>query len=100
MQFLIQFNLPIFTVVEVQSRVGLSIFLCLGSSQQHKNNEARIKMITMNPIIILQITTGKPQMIFGEPASIGGHIRAVNVTDCWYSPVDELSTLLGPEIEL
>lgn len=39
----------------------------------------------MNPKMMLQITTGgdEPQMIFGEePASIGGHIRAVNVTDC------------------
>lgn len=91
-------NSPIFNVVEVQSRVGLNIFRCLGSSQQHKNNEARINMITTKPIIILQITTGSPQMIFGEPASIGGHIRAVNVTDCWYSPVDVLSTLFGPKI--
>lgn len=86
-------------MVEAQSLVGLNIFLCLGSSQQHKKNEARINMITMNPITILQITTGgEPQMIFGEPASIGGHIRAVKVTDCWYSPVDVLSTLFGPKM--
>lgn len=76
-------HLPIFTVVDVLQRIGLNIFRRFGRNQQHKNNEARINTIMMKPIIMLQITTGKPQIMFGEPASIGGHIRAVNVTDCW-----------------
>lgn len=51
----------------------------------------------IHPISTHQIMAGRPQNILGEPASMGGHIRAVNVTDCWYSPFDNLiATSSGP----
>lgn len=62
-----------------------SNFFCRrrGINQQNKNsNTDRIMKTMMQPLRIPhQIITGKPRNCFGESVSIGGHIRAVNVTD-------------------
>lgn len=63
-----------------------------GCTQQQKNSVARISSsITTVPISIPQISVGRPQIDFAAVASIG-YIRAVSVTDCWYSPVVVLSS--------
>uniref|UniRef100_A0A182IWA2 Uncharacterized protein n=1 Tax=Anopheles atroparvus TaxID=41427 RepID=A0A182IWA2_ANOAO len=81
-----------------KDRFELSNFLVRGCNQQQKNSVARIRIsITTVPISIPQINVGRPQIDFAAVASIG-YIRAVSVTDCWYSPVVVLSssTSSGP----
>uniref|UniRef100_A0A182TPZ9 Uncharacterized protein n=1 Tax=Anopheles melas TaxID=34690 RepID=A0A182TPZ9_9DIPT len=76
----------------------LSSLRVRGCTQQQKKSVARISIsITTVPISIPQISVGRPQIDFAAVASIG-YIRAVSVTDCWYSPVVVLSssTSSGP----
>lgn len=88
------------TFVLLLYRAGLKTFRRFGNSQQHRNNATSTRtMRTMHPIIMHQTMAGNPQNILGEPASMGGHIRAVKVTDCWYSPFFDdksMDTSSGP----
>lgn len=43
-----------------------------------------------------QTISGKPRNRFGEPDSMGGHIRAFNVTDHWNNPSLKSLTSSGP----
>lgn len=72
-----------------------------GNSQQNKNDKKNsIKKTMRQPLKIPhQTTTGKPRNCFGEPDSIGGHIRAVNVTDHWYKPSLKSFISSGPAIK-
>lgn len=71
-------------------RVGLRTLRRRGVSQKHSSSASSISTTSSRqPSRMHQTTTGRPQTIFGEPASIGGHIRAVSVTDCWYRPFGE-----------
>lgn len=67
-----------------------SNFFCRrrGKSQQNMNDRKNNMKKTMrHPLKIPhQTITGRPRNCFGEPDSMDGHIRAVNVTDHWYKP--------------
>lgn len=69
-----------------------------GNSQQNKNitTDNIMKTMTQPLKIPHQTITGKPRNCFGEPDSMGGHIRAVNVTDHWYKPSLKSFTSSGP----
>lgn len=68
-----------------------------GKNQQNKNVK---KMIIRQPLKMPHQTISgklrKPRNRFGESDSMGGHIRAVNVTDHWYNPSWKLLTSSGP----
>lgn len=73
-------------------RVGLNTFCRRrGNSQQHKNIDVNVKIIIIRQPVRMphQIIVGMPRNVVGVPASTGGHIRAVSVTDAWYRPIDD-----------
>lgn len=74
----------------VESRVTTefcdrSNFFCRrrGKNQQNKNDKNTSMKNTMRHPLKMphQTISGKPRNRFGEPDSMGGHIRAFNVTD-------------------